>query len=218
MEFLLNQAEARALGSLLEKEMATPEYYPLTLNALVNACNQKSNRDPVTAYDEETVEDALEGLRAKRLAASLSGAGMRVAKHRELLSEALNLGRREMALLCELLVRGPQTTGELHNRCARLHEFSDLEEVQGCLDRLIGREPDPLVAILPRRPGTKEPRYTHLFAGPPESLPEPAPAPREAARSATEERLAALDAEVADLRRELSEFEERFAAFRRQFE
>jgi uncharacterized protein YceH (UPF0502 family) len=120
-----------------------------------------------------------------------------------------------MALLCELMLRGGQTTGELHSRCARLHEFTDLEEVESCLERLIGREPDPLVTRLPRKPGTKEPRYMHLLAGTPEPVPEPAP--REAARPG-EDRLAALEAEVAELRRELAEMQERFASFRRQFE
>lgn len=216
MTFELNEAEVRALGSLLEKEMATPEYYPLTLNALVNACNQKSNRDPVTAYDDAAVEDALEGLRAKRLAAAVTGAGLRTAKHRELLSESLNLGRREMALLCELMLRGGQTVGELHSRCARLHEFTDLEEIQSCLQRLMEHEPEPLVVLLPRRPGTKEPRYMHLLAGPPAERPEPAP--REAPRPANETRLAALESEIAGLHRELAELREQFAAFRRQFE
>ena len=214
MDFDLDPAEVRVLGALIEKEMATPEYYPLTLNALVNACNQKSNRDPVVAYDDDTVEGALERLRARGLAAIITGAGFRTAKHRELLSESLNLGRRELALLCELMIRGEQTVGELHGRCARLHEFTDAEEVEACLQRLIERDPAPLAAKAPRRPGTKEPRYAHLLAGPPALEPEAAveqPRPRE-------DRLTALEAEVAALRSEVAEIRERFAAFRRQFE
>jgi uncharacterized protein YceH (UPF0502 family) len=208
----LDSAEARVLGALVEKEIATPEYYPLTLNALVNACNQKSNRDPVVDFDEPAVEQALDGLRKKKLAATLTGAGLRVPKHRQLLSESLNLGRRELALVCELLLRGPQTVGELHSRAERLHRFDGLEEVESCLQHLIERQSGPLVARLPRQPGTKEPRYTHLLSGPVsiEAAPEP-PRPRP-------DRFAALEAEISLLRREVEELKQHFADFRRQFE
>lgn len=211
---LLDAAEARVLGVLIEKEIATPEYYPLTLNALVNACNQKSNRDPVVDYDEATVEQALDGLRRKKLAATLSGAGMRVPKHRQLISEALNLGRRELALLCELMLRGPQTVGELHSRAERLHRFDGVEEVAGCLERLIGREPEPLAIRLPRRPGTKESRYAHLLCGEvaADAAPEPPPRP------AGQDRFAALEAEISELRREIDELKRELAQFRKQFE
>lgn len=165
MDFTLDAVEVRVLGSLIEKEIATPEYYPLTLNALVNACNQKQNREPVVNFDEDTVDAALESLRQKRLAATVTGAGIRVPKHRELLTEALNLGRRELALICVLMLRGQQTAGELRDRAGRLHEFTDLEEVDSVLERLIERQPDPLVKRLPRQPGTKEPRYAHLLSG-----------------------------------------------------
>jgi len=214
MSFDLDSAELRVLGTLIEKEMATPEYYPLTLNALVSACNQKSNRDPVVAYDDATVEEALDRLRSRGLAAIITGAGLRAAKHRETLSESLNLGRRELALLCELMLRGGQTVGELHGRCVRLHEFTDAEEVEACLQRLTGRDPDPLAVKLPRRPGTKEPRYAHLLAGPPASEPAAASAPSQP----REDRLTALEAEIAALRSEVADLKERFAAFRRQFE
>jgi uncharacterized protein len=213
---LLDAVEVRVLGSLLEKEIATPEYYPLTTNALVNACNQKSNRDPVLSYDEGTVEDALDCLRAKKLAATVTGAGIRVPKHRQLFSEALNLGRRELAVLCVLMLRGPQTTGEIRERAGRLHEFSDTEAVENCLERLMDRQPDPLVARLPRQPGTKEPRYAHLLAGAiqmeqPQQTVAEMPRPRE-------DRLAALELEVKLLRREFEQIREQFASFRRQFE
>ncbi len=193
---LLDPIEVRVLGALLEKEITTPEYYPLTLNALVNACNQRSNRDPVVNYDDETVEDSLESLRAKRLASTVTGAGIRVPKHRELLSEALNLGRRELALVCVLMLRGYQTPGELRDRVERMYSFSDLEEVETCLQHLIEREPEPLVARLPRRPGEKESRYAHLLSGAPAGEPEPSAAAAAPPGRPSGERLTALEAEV----------------------
>ncbi len=212
MEFQLAPVEVRILGSLIEKEIATPEYYPLTLNALVNACNQKSNREPLVEYDDETVEDALDGLRKKGLAAMLSGAGMRVPKHRQLLSEALNLGRRELALLCVLMLRGPQTAGELHSRTERLHHFADLEEVESCAQKLMEWQPGPLVVRLPVQPGRKEPRYVQLLSGevPVEAAAEPV-RPRE-------DRFSALEAEIGALRRDVEQLRQQFAEFRRQFE
>ncbi|HEY1207368.1 MAG: YceH family protein [Bryobacteraceae bacterium] len=206
---MLNAVEVRVLGSLVEKEMATPEYYPLTLNALVNACNQKSNRDPAVAYDEDTVADAIDSLRERGLAAVITGAGMRVPKYRELLSEKLNLGRRELAILCELMVRGPQTSGELRDRAGRLHPFGDLEEVEAVLRRLIEWQPEPLAVRLPRQPGTKEPRNAHLLSG------ESAIAPATPARP---DRLAELEAEVRELREELRALREQMEKFRAQFE
>src|SRR5712692_8441426 len=145
MDLVLHPVEARVLGSLLEKEITTPEYYPLTLNALVNACNQKSNRDPLVSYDEDTVKRALESLRMKGLVLEITGGGNRVPKHGQRFSEALNLGRRELAILCELMLRGPQTSGELRSRTERLHEFTDLTEVESCLKGLMERDPNPLV-------------------------------------------------------------------------
>lgn len=212
---LLDPVEARLLGSLIEKEIATPEYYPLTLNALIAAANQKSNRDPVVGYDEETVAAALDRLRAKGLVAEITGAGLRVPKYRQLFGEALNLGRREIALLCVLMLRGPQTVGELRERAGRLHPFSDLEEVESVLEHLLTGQPDPLVARLPRQPGTKEARFVHLLSGAP---PEPA---REAAApplSPRPDRLQALETELARLRDEVDSLKEQFARFRAQFE
>ena len=197
---------------MIEKEIATPEYYPLTLNALVNACNQKSNRDPVVEFDEADVEQALDGLRKKKLAATLTGAGIRVPKHRQLISECLNLGRRELALMCELMLRGPQTVGELHSRTERLHRFDGLEEVESCLQHMIERQPDPLVVKLPRQPGTKESRYAHLLSGE-VSVETPAEPPRP-----RQDRFAAMEAEISLLRRDVEDLKRQLAEFRKQFE
>src|SRR5437899_2976333 len=141
MNPLLDSVEVRVLGSLVEKELTTPEYYPLTLNALVNACNQKSNRDPMVSYDEDTVAEALATLKDKRLAFSLTGAGMRVPKYGHRVVETLNFGRRELAIMCELMIRGPQTVGELRTRTERMHKFSDLDEVESCLRGLAEHDP-----------------------------------------------------------------------------
>ena len=162
MDLLLHPAEVRVLGSLLEKEVTTPEYYPLSLNALVNACNQKSNRDPVVEFDASTVERALQSLRDKGLLLAITGAGSRVPKYSHRFSEKLNLGRRELAILCELMIRGPQTLGELRTHCERMHPFDDLAEVEAVIDRL-----PELIVKLGRRPGEKEVRYAHLLSGTP---------------------------------------------------
>ncbi len=211
MEFSLNTVEARVLGALIEKDLATPEYYPLSLNALTNACNQKTNREPVTAYDDATVAAAIDGLRTKRMAAAVSAAGSRVEKYAHRLSDNFNFSARELAILSVLLLRGPQTPGELRERAGRMHAFDDLEAVEATLNRLIEREPEPLVKRLPRAPGTKEARYAHLFSGDVEvSVPEPQAAPPD--------RIARLESEVAALRADLDNLKEQFAAFRRQFE
>jgi uncharacterized protein len=219
----LSQEEVRVLGSLLEKETTTPEYYPMTLNALMAACNQKSNRDPMVSYDEETVRDALASMRPKGLVMEISGAGYRVPKYAHRLPEAINLGRREFALLCTLMLRGPQTLGELRDRSERMYEFSDLEEVEHVLDTLAARDPDPLVVKLPRLPGTKEPRYAHLFCGQPDlssaaSEPARSAVGGAAALSATAERIAALETQLAALREEIAGLRSEFAQFRKQFE
>jgi len=161
---LLDSAEVRVLGSLIEKEATTPEYYPLSLNALVNACNQKSNREPVVNYDDETVLAAIEGLREKRLALIATGGG-RVTKYGQRLSETLNLGRRELAALCTLLLRGQQTLGEIKDRSERMFSFADLAEAERLLQKLQELPDGPLVKKLPRQPGQKEARYAHLFSG-----------------------------------------------------
>lgn len=161
---LLNAIEVRVLGSLVEKDITTPDYYPLSLNALVNACNQKNNRDPVMTLDEDPVRSALDSLQVKRLAGPASGADSRVTKYEHRLQEVYNFDRRETAILCVLLLRGAQTPGELRSRSERMYAFESLEDVLAALDRLSRREP-PLVTILPRQPGTKESRYMHLLSG-----------------------------------------------------
>src|ERR1700686_2377210 len=164
MDIQLSEVEARVLGSLIEKELTTPEYYPLSLNALVNACNQKSNRDPFLNLDEETVKQALQRLQKEGVPGPADNMVSRVTKYEHRLQEAYNFTRHEIALLCELLLRGPQTPGELRNRADRMHKFDDLGIVHSTLHKLMNREP-PLVKVLPRQPGTKEVRYAHLMSG-----------------------------------------------------
>ena len=209
MDVLLHPVEVRVLCSLLEKEISTPEYYPLSLNALVNACNQKSNRDPAVSFDDVTVERALLSLRDKGLLLSITAAGSRVQKYAHRISEKLNLGRPELAILCELMLRGPQTLGELRTRAERMHRFDDLDQVQSVIDRL-----PELIVKLDRRPGEKESRYAHLLSGAPvvsETQPD-SPAPQRA------DRIATLEAEVAQLRVELEDLKQQFAGFKKQFE
>src|SRR5580658_4399281 len=163
--FHLTAAEARVLGALVEKEVTTPEYYPLSLNALINACNQRSNREPVMDLDEEAVRQALHGLEDDHLAGRARGAEGRVTKYEHWLGEAFNFTRAENALICVLLLRGPQTPGELRGRTDRLHRFDEIGDVLAGLQKLGERDPT-LVAMLPRQPGTKESRYAHLLSGP----------------------------------------------------
>jgi uncharacterized protein YceH (UPF0502 family) len=207
MDLRLDAVEARVLGSLLEKEIATPEYYPLSLNALVNACNQKSNRDPVVQYDDDTVEAALDRLRDRGLGLRSTGRDSRVPKHAQRFTEAHNLGRREAAVMCVLLLRGPQTTGELRGRSERLYTFDDLEAVESTLRRLGEME---FVTQLPRQPGTKEPRWAHLLSGEVEIAEAPAAAAPVERGPGDRERIARLEAELADLRREFDDFKRRF--------
>ena len=173
-EILLSPAEARVLGCLLEKEATTPDYYPLSLNALVNACNQRSNREPVMDLDEAEVHLALRRLEDIGLAGRARGAEGRVTKYEHWLGEAYNFTRAESALICVLLLRGPQTPGELRGRTDRLHSFAEIPDVLAGLQKLAERTPS-LVSILPRQPGTKESRYTHLFCGPVELVAANAP-------------------------------------------
>jgi len=206
-------AEARVLGALIEKEVTTPDYYPLSLNALINACNQRSNREPVMDLDEEEVRQALHSLEDKRLAGRARSADGRVAKYEHWLGEAFNFSRAETALLCVLLLRGPQTPGELRGRTERLHLFDEIGEVLAGLQKLMERVP-PLAAVLPRQPGTKEARYMHLFFGPVEALPAGAPvaafARRETGEDAGhEERIAQLEASIVELRKEMTELRQK---------
>ena len=208
---LLDPVEVRVLGALIEKEATTPEYYPLSLNALANACNQKSNRSPVVDYDEETVKEAIERLRAKRLAMVIIGSG-RVTKYSQSVSEHLNLGRRELAALCVLLLRGPQTLGEVKDRADRIFSFGDLEEAERTLDKLAEWPSGPLAKKLPRQPGQKEARYAHLLAGEPAIEPESeGPVPPAPGRLAQlEQQMEGLKTEVDELRRRFEELEAQF--------
>jgi uncharacterized protein YceH (UPF0502 family) len=219
MDILLSDVETRVLGSLVEKELTTPEYYPLSLNALVNACNQKSNRDPVMNLDDEAVREALRSLDKKGLAGAADNMVSRVSKFEHRLQEAYNFTRHEIAILSELLLRGPQTPGELRSRADRMHKFDDLGIVQSTLQRLMKREP-PLVKILPRQPGTKEARYTHLLGGDVEVLPPDSAAGVAGTSSGTSsgERLAGLEDRVENLQAEIADLKQQFAAFRKQFE
>ncbi len=218
MNFVLNDIEARVLGALVEKDITTPDYYPLSLNALVNACNQKNNRDPVMNLEEDVVRDALNELHDHGLAGPASGADSRVTKYEHRLQEAFNFSRGETAVLCVLLLRGAQTPGELRGRTERMHRFEDLDAVQSSLQRLMQREP-PLVAVLPRQPGTKESRYAHLLSGEVEveGLASPrATSPLSA--SGDDERVSRLEEAVAALKSEVGELKQQLAEFRKQFE
>ena len=202
MDIVLNAAEARVLGALMEKEATTPEYYPLSLNALINACNQKNNREPVMQLGEEAVRMALHRLQDHGLAAPARGIDSRVTKYEHRLQEVFNFSRGEAAVMCVLLLRGPQTPGELRGRTERMHRFEELEDVLSVLQKLVQREP-ALVVALPRQPGTKEIRYAHLLSGEPEmAVVLPAHGQSETSGS-DRERLTRLEAEVARLREEL---------------
>ena len=219
MEQTLTPAEVRVLGSLIEKEITTPEYYPLSLNALASACNQISNRDPVVSFDEKTVARALESLREKQLIWMVTGVG-RVPKYEHRFTEQLKLAAQEVAVLCVLMLRGPQTAGEIRGRTGRLYEFKQLEEVELTLQVMMSAEP-PLVTRLPRQPGTKESRYAHLLSG------EVQVEEREVAtrvEPATlevrdeNERIARLEQELTRVRGELTDLKREFLEFKRQFE
>ena len=221
----LSPADVRVLGALVEKSIATPDYYPLSLNALTNACNQLTNRDPVMSLEEADVTRAIDRLREQRLATRYHGAESRVERYKHTLTDAILLTPAEVALLCVLMLRGPQTIGELRTRTERLFKFDTLPEVDEALNALATRAPVPLVVKLARQPGTKESRYTHLLSGPADlpavagsAAPE-TPAPqKEVATLAADTRTAQLETEIAALRREVAELKEQFAQFKRQFE
>ncbi len=221
MPTILSDIELRVLGSLIEKQVTTPEYYPLTLNALTLACNQKNNRHPVTAFDEAAVAQALETLREKNLTYVFYGSNSRVAKYKHVMPEIFHLNQPELALMCVLMLRGAQTVGELRERAARLYNFSGLEEVEETLNSLTVKEPEPLVIRLPRQPGQKEARIAHLLAG---EVSIDHPAERESSKraptskQAETEALLRLEREVKTLRAEVTGLQQQFEDFKKQFE
>jgi uncharacterized protein YceH (UPF0502 family) len=224
MDIHLSEVAARVLGALVEKEITTPEYYPLSLNALANACNQKTNREPVMNLDEDAVTAALRSLSDLELAGAADTNDSRVRKYEHRLQEVFNFTRPETAVLCVLLLRGAQTPGEIRGRAERLHHFEELSEVQAGLQKLMQREP-PLVKVLARQPGTKESRYVHLLCGDvADSAEEGAMVPRESVsaifggHAADGGRTARLESEVAALKNEIAELKQQFARFCKQFE
>ena len=211
METNLEAPEIRVLGALIEKQLSTPDYYPMTLNALIHACNQKSNRDPVVTYRESDVLSALDTLQHRRLVGTATGVGSRAVKYRHALAEAWSLSAAALAVLAELLLRGPRTVGELRGRTGRMHTFEDTGQVQEILTNLASREA-PLALQLPRRAGQKEARFAHLLAGAPSEDPvAPPPAPGR-------DRIGALEDDIAQLKDRFASLEALFESFRRQLE
>lgn len=218
--FPLTSIETRILGCLLEKERITPENYPLSLNSLIAACNQSTNRDPVVSHDEKAVEAGVDSLREKKLATMTLGAGSRVPKYRHNLLDHFELNQREVALLCVLLLRGPQTPGEIRNRAERLQFFDSLEQVESFLTNLT-QGADPLVRVLPPGPGQKEKRYVQLLSGEPAlatASADEVPLPASSEKNRSQNRIEVLENEVVALREHLQQLREEFAAFRKQFE
>jgi uncharacterized protein len=220
MVTILSDVEVRVLGSLVEKQVTTPEYYPLTLNSLTLACNQKNNRNPVTAFTEAEVAQALESLREKNLTYVFHGSTSRVPKYKHVMPEVMHLSKPELALMCALMLRGPQTTGELRGNASRLYEFSGIEEVDANVNSLISHEPEPLVVRLPRQPGQKEARFAHLLSGAPaeEIILEAHAARVSSPKKSDKERIENLDREVAALREEVQSLKQQFGEFKKQFE
>jgi uncharacterized protein YceH (UPF0502 family) len=217
----LTDAEVRVLGSLLEKEVTTPDNYPLSLNALQAACNQTTNREPVMRLGEDAVTEAAVALRRRYLLRQIQPAGSRVTKFEHLLAKELTLGRRELAVLGVLMLRGAQTPGELYARTARLEPFADLADLEGVLEALIARQPEPLAARLPRRSGQKEVRYAHLLAGEPVQTDAPDAAEERAPTRRAhvdDDRVAALERTVEELRAEVAAMRAELDAFRAQFQ
>jgi uncharacterized protein YceH (UPF0502 family) len=212
----LTEIEARVVGSLIEKQLTTPEYYPLTLNALVAACNQKTNREPVTAYDERAVQTALDDLREKNIVYVFYGSTSRVPKYKHIMPDVYELEPSETAVLCVLMLRGPQTIGELRERTGRLYDFRDLNDVNETLENLVKRE-EPLVTRLERAPGQSAERYAHLLSGEVTSY---TPPDRIASRgtAVNDERVEKLEQEIEALKTELSAFRQEFEDFKKQFE
>lgn len=222
MPTILDDVEVRVLGALVEKQITTPEYYPLTLNALVLACNQKSNRNPVVAYDEETVNSAIESLRGKNLVYVFYGSTSRVPKYKQMMAEIFELSPQEIALMCVLMLRGAQTVGELRGRTDRLYDFSGLDEVEETLRSLSSKDPQPLVQSLPRQPGQKETRYVHLLSGEivvdEEETRAAVVAAEHQNRVEKRDRLKDLEQEVETLRAEVNRLRQEFHEFKKQFD
>ena len=221
MDQPLTIVEVRVLGSLIEKQLTTPDYYPLTLNSLTTACNQKNNRDPVTSFNETTVLRALDLLREKRLISTVTGAGIRVPKYRHTVDEVLALSRQEISLLCLLMLRGPQTIGELRGRSGPMYEFTSVEEAEAVLAALCNREERPLSRKLPRQTGQKEVRYVHLLSAAPDVKEEDLAPPPEQARLqiiTENERIERLEDEVKALHSEIENLHKKLSEFKKQFE
>jgi uncharacterized protein len=216
---ILNEVEVRVLGALVEKQVTTPEYYPLTLNALVQACNQKNNRNPVVSYDEALVSQTVESLRAKNLVYVFYGSTSRVPKYKHMMMEVFGLDQKELALICVLMLRGPQTPGELRSRADRLYDFSGLDEIEKTLDQLIAKEPQTLAVRLPRRPGHKEARYAHLLSGEVSAdLQSEGPDAEPINRPSASDRISRLEQEVETLRAEVAGLRQELADFKKQFD
>ena len=217
---MLSEIEVRVLGSLIEKQITTPEYYPLTVNALIAACNQKNNRNPVTSLNEGEVEDALYSLREKNLAYVFHGSTSRVPKYKHVVPEVMHLSPPQVAAMCVLMLSGPQTVGEIRTRGSRMYDFGGLEEVEETLRGLAAREDEPLTLKLPRLPGQKDARYVHLLSGTPdvEEMIESAPAERASRRAGDSDRVAALEQQVEGLIQQVAGLSEQFEAFKKQFE
>lgn len=219
MEIQLTDVEIRVLGALIEKERATPEYYPLSLNALTNACNQKSNRDPVVTYDEKTVVRAVESLREKNLSLMVTGAGSRVAKYKHTFNRKFQLNEKEVAVLCILMLRGPQTVGEIRGRTGRLYNFPDLADVSATLDGLMTRGEGAYIVQLPRQPGRKEARYAHLFSPVAEvPMEEKEPTVEQGRQTANLPNDHTMRLEIEMLKHDLAALKQEFAEFKKQFE
>ena len=222
MPYELNVVEARVLGCLIEKQITTPDVYPLTLNSLTLACNQKSNRDPVMELNEQAVVRSLDSLRDKTLALMTNPAGGRMMRYGHQADRTLELKTPALALLCELLVRGPQTAGELRNRAARMIPFESIAAVEEVLEALKSRQPEPLVVLLPRQPGRKEPRYSHLLSGEPkfDELPAAGPAPEKSRIivQAENERIDKLELELAAVKKDLTDLQVQFVESRKLIE
>jgi uncharacterized protein YceH (UPF0502 family) len=220
MNLILNEAEARVIGCLIEKEKTTPDYYPLTLNALKNACNQKSNRSPVVSFEETTVVRGLESLQQKGLAEKIIKADSRVPKYQHLFGSTLDVTPREAAVLCELMLRGPQTTGEIRSRADRMYKFRDIHEVEEILTGLMERE-SPFVIKLPRQAGQKERRFAHLLSGEPEITEAEQTVSDEAATiqvRSENQKIQELEKELAILRKEFDTLKNEFNTLKSQFE